>query len=62
MPFFREIEGRLKAKCDTLTDAFLVDDIGQSCRHTLSFSPFANITPCSVYLQPTIWGQVAIFL
>lgn len=43
MPLFREIEGRLKAKCDTLTDAFLVDDIGQSCRHTLSFSPFANI-------------------
>ncbi|KAI8552817.1 hypothetical protein RHMOL_Rhmol06G0297700 [Rhododendron molle] len=30
MPLFREIEGRLKAKCDTLTDAFLVDAIDAS--------------------------------
>ncbi|KAL7186550.1 hypothetical protein ACSBR2_028311 [Camellia fascicularis] len=27
MPLFREIDGRLKAKCDKLADAFVIDDI-----------------------------------
>ncbi|CAL5405576.1 unnamed protein product [Camellia sinensis] len=27
MPLFREIDGRLKAKCDNLADAFVIDDI-----------------------------------
>ncbi|XP_028073685.1 AUGMIN subunit 4-like [Camellia sinensis] len=30
MPLFREIDGRLKAKCDKLADAFVMDDIDMS--------------------------------
>ncbi|GKD88577.1 hypothetical protein Tco_1364084, partial [Tanacetum coccineum] len=36
MPLLREIEIRLKTKCDKLADAF-IDDLGQSLSLSLSF-------------------------
>ena len=50
MPLLREIEIRLKTKCDKLADAF-IDDLGQF----LSLSPsfwFAPIVPHTVICIP----------
>lgn len=62
MSLSREIESRLKAKCDKLADVFVMDDIGRSYVICLLMHRCAPLLPFSSLLQFYVYMCVVEFI
>lgn len=61
MSLSREIESRLKAKCDKLADVFVMDDIGRSYVICLLMHRCAPLLPFSSLLQFYVYMCVCVY-